>query len=429
MFHTRIPSVAWAGILICSGVSGAMAQAPIAQRQTPTQANKVVGSSPATGTLPAPGGAATSAANKPGGAASQPAPGATGAPGALSGGGHKVDASAAGARIGGMGGATQAQGTTPSTAALPANKFQQAADGRAAAGPDAGKPVTPADLSREAQLRKLADPRGGLDTSAGSPAAGLVGGSSAADLVRDAGATPQAGAGKNEASRQAQQSSESWVARNPLEQKWRERNIAATGVDRQPSAQERADLASRNHRGLGLPAFKDGSPPPPSSDPPVTPGLVWDKVSRGVYEAITGEPPGKFRSDPNIPNPGSGVRGRPNPEGTVRPEGNPVPTVDAGRAPISAAEAARQAQVSQPVDDQRRTVERMTPTPEARRDMVQPSGTRTNPADGRSGDGTAPQPGGKSGSAPPPGGKAPEQIDQSRPGSKPGKKPDDPSGG
>ena len=54
MFHTRIPSVAWAGILIFSGVSGAMAQAPIAQRQTPTQANKVVGSSPATGTLPAP---------------------------------------------------------------------------------------------------------------------------------------------------------------------------------------------------------------------------------------------------------------------------------------------------------------------------------------------------------------------------------------
>ena len=427
MFHTRIPSLAWAGLLIVSGVGGAMAQAPTVQRQTPTQANKVVGSSPGAATLPAPGGAATSAANKPGGAASQPAPGGPGAPGGLAGGGSKVDASAAGARIGGMGGATQAQGATPGAAALPANKFQQAADGRAAAGPDAGKPVTPADLSREAQLRKLADPRGGLDTSAGSPAAGLVGGSSAADLVRNAGATPQAGAGKNEASKQAQQSSESWVARNPLEQKWRERNIAATGVDRQPSAQERADLASRNNRGLGLPAFKDGSPPPPSSDPPVTPGLVWDKVSRGAYEAITGEPPGKF--DPkNTPHGSSGVRGKPNPEGTVRPEGNPVPTVDAGRAPISAAEAARKAQVSQPVDDQRRTVERMTPTPEARRDMVQPSGTRTNPADGRSGDGTAPQPG-KTGSAPPPGGKAPEQIDQSRPGSKPGKKPDDPSGG
>jgi hypothetical protein len=423
MFHTRITTLAWAGILVASG---AMAQAPTAQRQMPTRANQVLAPGTTTSASPTSAGAAMSAANKPGGAASQPA--AAGAPGALTGGGGKVDASAAGARIGGMGGATQAQGSKPGTAALPANQFQQAADGRAAAAPDAGKPVTPADLSREAQLRKLADPRGGLDTSAGSPAAGLVGGSSAADLVRDAGATPQAGAGKNEASRQAQQSSESWAARNPLEQKWRERNIAATGVDRQPSAQERADLASRNDRGLGLPAFKDGSPPPPSSDPPVTPGLVWDKVSRGVYQAITGEPPGKF--DPkNTPHGSSGVRGKPNPEGTVRPEGNPVPTVDAGRAPISAADAARKTQVSQPVDDQRRTVERMTPTPEARRDMVQPSGTRTNPADGRGGDGTAPQPGAKTGSAPPPGGKAPEQIDQSRPGSKPGKKPDDPSGG
>jgi hypothetical protein len=208
MFHTRIPSLAWAGLLIVSGVGGAMAQAPTVQRQTPTQANKVVGSSPASATLPAPGGAATAATNKPGGAASQPAPGGPGAPAGLAGGGSKVDASAAGARIGGLGGATQAQGSTPGAAALPANKFQQAADGRAAAGPDAGKPVTPADLSREAQLRKLADPQGGLSTAPSSGAAAAVGGKPAAEVVQGAGATPQPGTGKNPVSRQEQQSIE-----------------------------------------------------------------------------------------------------------------------------------------------------------------------------------------------------------------------------
>jgi hypothetical protein len=387
MFHTRIPSLAWAGILIASGVGGAMAQPPTVQRQTPTQANEVVGSSPGAATLPAPGGAATSAANKSGGAASQPAPGGPGVPGGLAGSVSKVDASAAGARIGGMGGATQAQGSTAGAAALPANKFQQAADGRAAAGPDAGKPVTPPDLSREAQLRKLADPKGGLSTAPSSGAAAAVDGKPADQLVQGAGATPQPGASKNSVSRQEQQSIEASDAT-----KEQVRNaLFPQGL----SGQTIESVVGGAYRSLEKAAIESG---------------VSKKYNEGR------------------PNYAVGVRGKPNPEGTVRPEGNPVPTVDAGRAPISAAEAARKAQVSHPGDDQRRTVERMTPTPEARRGTVQPSGTRTNPADGRSGDGTAPQPG-KTGSAPPPGGKAPEQIDQSRPGSKPGKKPDDPSGG
>lgn len=383
MFHTRITKLAWAGILVASG---AMAQASTAQRQMPTRANQELAPGTTTSASPTSAGAAMSAANKPGGAASQPA--AAGAAGALTGGGGKIDASAAGARIGGMGGATQAQGTTPGTAALPGNRFQQAADGRAAAAPAAGKPATPADLSREAQLRQLADPKGGLSATPNSAAATAVGGRSAADLVQGAGATPQPGAGKNPVGRQEQQSIEASDAT-----KEQVRNaLFPQGL----SGQTIESVVGGAYRSLEKAAIESG---------------MSKKYNEGR------------------PNYAVGVRGRPNPEGTVRPEGNPVPTVDAGRAPISAADAERKAQVSQPVDDQRRTVERMTPTPEARRDMVQPSGTRTNPADGRSGDGTAPQPGGKSGSAPPPGGKAPEQIDQSRPGSKPGKKPDDPSGG
>ncbi len=382
MFHTRITTLAWAGILVASG---AMAQAPTAQRQMPTRANQVLAPGTTTSASPTSAGAAMSAANKPGGAASQPA--AAGAPGALTGGGGKVDASAAGARIGGMGGATQAQGSKPGTAALPADRFQQAADGRAAAAPDAGKPVTPADLSRQAQLRQLADPKGGLSTAPDSAAATAVGGRPAADLVQGIGTSPQPAAGKNPVSRQEQQSIEASDAT-----KEQVRNaLFPQGL----SGQTIESVVGGAYRSLEKAAIESG---------------ISKKYNEGR------------------PSYAVGVRGKPTPDGPVRPEGDPLPAVDAGHAPIGAADAARKAQVSQPVDDQRRNVERMTPAPEARRDMVQPSGTGTNPADGRSGDGTAPQPGGKTAGAPPPGGKAPEQIDQSRPGSKPGKKPDDPSG-
>jgi hypothetical protein len=383
MGHTRITPIALAGALIATS---ALAQAPTAQRQTPTRADQVVAPGPKTGASPTSGGAGTSAANRPGGTASQPS--ATGAPGALVGAGGKVDASAVGTRIGGVGGATQAQGSTTATAATPANKFQQAAAGRAAAAPDAGKPVTPADLSREAQLRQLADPKGGSSTTPNSAAATAVDGRSAADLVQGAGASPQPAAGKNSVSRQEQQSIEA------------------------------SDATKEQVRNALFPQGLSGQ--------------TIESVVGGAYRSLEKaaiESGFSKKYNDGRPNYAVGVRGRPTPDGPVRAEGDSLPAVGAGRAPVSSADAAHKAQVSLPVDGERRALERMTPTPEARRDMVKPSDTRTNPADGRSGDGTTPSPGAsKPGGAPPPGGKAPEQVDQSRPGSKPGKKPDDPSG-
>lgn len=364
--------------------ASALAQSPMVQRQTPTHANQVApAGKPA---KPAPASPAQSAANRPGAGASQPA--ATGAATGTLGGKASLDAAAAGARVGGTGGAVQAQGGNTG-GALPTNPFQQDTSARTGAGPGTGKAVTPADLSRETQLRQLSDPQGGFSATPNSAAAAAVGGKSAGGLVQGAGAVPQPGAGKNDVGRQAQQSVETSDAT-----KEQVRNaLFPQGL----SGQTIESVVGGAYRALEKAAIESG-------------------ISKKYNEGIPSAP--------------AGVRGQPDPEGPVRPEGNPVPAVDAGRVPITAAEAAKKAQVTQPVDDQRRAVERMTPTPEARRDMVKPSDTRTNPADGRSGDGTTPSPGtAPPGGAPPPGGKAPEQVDQSRPGSKPGKKPDDPSGG
>lgn len=381
MIRLRITMVAWAALVACA----AMAQVPTAQRQASTRLQQAAAAGASASPAPGQAGAAATAAYKPAGTASQPA--TAGVPGTMAGGG-KVDASAISTRIGGMGGAAQAQGSTPGNAVLPANGFQQATGGRGAAVQDTSKPVTPADLSREAQLRQLTDPKGGLSVTPNSAAATAVGGKAAADIVQAAGTTPQPAAGKNTVSRQEQQSIEA------------------------------SDATKEQVRNALFPQGLSGQ----------TIESVVGGAYRSLEKAAIESGFSKKYSD-DRPNYAVGVRGKPAPDGPVRPEGNPLPAVDAGRAPVNAAEAARKAQVSQPVDDQRRALERTTPAPEARRGMVQPSGTRTNPADGRSGDGTVPQPDGKTGGAPPPGGKAPEQIDQSRPGSKPGKKPDDPSGG
>ncbi len=382
MGHERIAPIALAGALIASS---ALAEAPTAQRQTPDKSARVGTPGAPTSASPAPGGAATSVVNRPGGTASQA--GTAALPVSSVVGDGRLDAGAVRSRVGTGGGAALG----PPVAGPQALPDRPSGQDRAAGTnrPGSGRAVAPTDLSREAPLRQLGDPRGGLSTSATSPAAAAGGGLSAADLVTSAGATPPPGAGKNAVSRQGQLSSETTDAT-----KEQVRNaLFPQGL----SGQTIESVVGGGYRALEKAAIESG----------------WSK-----------------KYDDGRPNYAVGVRGRPDPGGPVRSEGHPVPAVDAGRTPFTAADAAKRGQVAQPAEDGRRAVERMVPTPEARRDMVQPNSTRTNPVDGRSGDGTTPSPGGgKSGGSPPPGGKAPEQVDQTRPGTKPGRKPDDPAGG